>query len=175
MVMLFLIFRGFAERYKMYAKLQEAHDNLEVRVKERTADLVHTNLALKREMGERVVAEKAAVESGAKYRELAELLPQIVFETDATGKFTFVNHSGLSAMGYTWQDFRQGISVADVVSTEDRDRLVTDFGRVLQGEQNRGNEYTIRRHDGTVFPVVTHGVPIMQDAKIVGIRESPWT
>jgi PAS domain S-box-containing protein len=170
MVMLFLIFRGFAERQKMYGKLQEAYDNLEVRVEERTADLVQANLALKREMEEREKAEKAVVESEAKYRELAELLPQIVFETDVTGKFTFVNHSGLTAMGYTSKDFRKGIRVSEVVSPEDQDRLLADFGGVLRGEANSGKDYTLRRNDGTVFPVVTYGVPIVQDAKIVGVR-----
>jgi PAS domain S-box-containing protein len=170
MVMLFLIFRGFAERQKMYGKLQEAYDNLEVRVAKRTADLVKANLALKREMDEREKAEKAVVESEAKYRELAELLPQIVFETDVTGKFTFVNHSGLTAMGYTWKDFRKGIRVSEVVSPEDHDKLVADFGKVLRGEPNSGKDYTLRRNDGTVFPVVTYGVPIVRDAKIVGVR-----
>lgn len=170
MGMLLLIFRGFAERKKVYRKLQEAYDNLEVRVEERTADLMQANVALKREVEEREKAEKAVVKSEAKYRELAELLPQIVFETNATGKFTFVNRSGLTAMGYTRKDFGKGIRVFDVVSPEDRDRLTADFGKVLRGEPNCGKEYTLRRNDGTEFPVVTYEVPIMQDATIVGAR-----
>jgi signal transduction histidine kinase len=53
------ISRSQAERNLMYEKLQEAHDNLEQRVSERTAELEQLNQTLRLEIAERQRAEKA--------------------------------------------------------------------------------------------------------------------
>jgi PAS domain-containing protein len=54
--------------------------------------------------------EEALRESEKKFRELAELLPAFVNETDLTGKFTFVNKAALDSTGYTWDEFWAGIN-----------------------------------------------------------------
>lgn len=53
------IYRSYAERNVMYERLQDAHDNLEVRVKERTAELEEANRQLLLEISERKRAEEA--------------------------------------------------------------------------------------------------------------------
>lgn len=53
------IFRSDAERSLMYEKLQEAHNHLEIRVKERTAELEEVNQQLVLENSERRRAEEA--------------------------------------------------------------------------------------------------------------------
>ncbi|MCK4831326.1 MAG: PAS domain S-box protein, partial [Anaerolineales bacterium] len=50
---------------------------------------------------ERVRVEEALRGSEAKFRELADLLPQTVFETDERGNLTFANQSAFDRFGYT--------------------------------------------------------------------------
>jgi signal transduction histidine kinase len=58
------IYRSYAERNLMYEKLQEAHDYLEIRVKERTAELEEVNNQLVLENAERRRAEEALRKAG---------------------------------------------------------------------------------------------------------------
>ncbi|MGO9121357.1 MAG: sigma 54-interacting transcriptional regulator [Desulfomonilaceae bacterium] len=108
-------------------------------------------------------------ESEEKHRELAEFLPQIIYEIDLNGTFTFANRSGLEAVGYTSDDLARGVNATELMVPEDRDRLMLDVSRVLLGEKI-GAHYTILRKDGTEFPALTHAAPMMRDGRIVGIR-----
>ena len=49
------------------------------------------------------------------YRELTEFLPQMVFETDVTGKFTFMNRAGFELSGYSPEDLATRIDALQVV------------------------------------------------------------
>ena len=51
------------------------------------------------DISQRKAAEKAARESSEKYRDLADSLPQIVFETDVSGNITFTNRNTFDLMG----------------------------------------------------------------------------
>ena len=108
-------------------------------------------------------------ESEEKHRELAEFLPQIIYEIDLNGKFTFANRSGLEAAGYTAEDMAGGVQATDLITPEDRDRMILDMRRVLEGEMV-GAHYTILRKDGSTFPALTHAAPIKRDGQIVGLR-----
>lgn len=108
-------------------------------------------------------------ESEEKHRELAEFLPQIIYEIDLNGKFTFANRSGLEATGYTADDLTRGVDATELIATADRDRMILDMARVLNGEEV-GAHYSILRKDGTEFPTLTHAAPIIRDGQIVGLR-----
>lgn len=114
--------------------------------------------------------ERRLKESEKRFRELAELLPQTVYEVDLQGYFTFVNYSGLDALGCTAKDVQEGLNVADTVVPEDRKRLIDSMNRVLSGERVAGTEYTMRHSDGYTFPVVFYGLPIKREDQVVGMR-----
>lgn len=78
---------------KAQQQLKEAHDKLERRVKERTAELAEANLVLKREIAERERAQKIINDSQALYSSLVENLPVHVLRKDVEGRFTFANQS----------------------------------------------------------------------------------
>ena len=55
-------------------------------------------------------AEEALNESErAQFRELADALPVVVFETDATGRFTFINATAFDMLGYTKEELEAGM------------------------------------------------------------------
>jgi PAS domain-containing protein len=50
-------------------------------------------------VGERKKVEKPLRENEERFRELADLLPQIVFKIQANGKIEFLNREGLRYLG----------------------------------------------------------------------------
>jgi len=115
-------------------------------------------------------AEEKLRESESKYRDLAELLPQIVFELDDKGNIIFFNQHALTSLGYTQDDFNKGLHAFQMFIPEDLDRVGKNIQRVLSGEVLYGIEYTARRKDGTLFPVHLSASPIVHEDKITGIR-----
>ena len=68
-------------------------------------------------------AEQALRESEVKFRELTELLPQIVFETDTDMMLTFVNRQAYSALGYTPDEVKAGINALSCIDPSQHDLI----------------------------------------------------
>lgn len=121
----------------------------------------------------RIKAEEALKESERRYRELADLLPQTVYELDAKGNVVFVNSFGLETFGYTRADLTKGVHFLDGVAPEDRKRIEENFRRSL-GPYFRpgphGKEYWMMRKDGSTFPAVVYPAQITRDGRVVGQR-----
>jgi PAS domain S-box-containing protein len=108
--------------------------------------------------------------SEAKYRELAELLPQLVYELDEKSDFTFINRNGLELLGYITQDVDEGLSFLHSVKECDHGHALVNQKRILSGERMVETELTAVRKDGSEFPIVAYDNPIVSGGKIVGIR-----
>ncbi len=104
-----------------------------------------------------------------RFRELANSLPQTVFEMDLQGNLTFVNRSGYDMWQVTEEDVARGINIFDWIVAEDHDFARYNMKRVLNGEVV-GSEYRARKKDGTVFPIVVHSRPIIDHGVAVGLR-----
>jgi len=113
---------------------------------------------------------KRLAESERRFRELADLLPQIVFETDYKGKLTFANRAGLAAAGYTQEDLDRGLNALQLFASEDRSTVQDRIGRILAGERSKGAEYSLLRKDGSAFPVIVHIAPVILGSRAVGLR-----
>jgi len=126
----------------------------------------------------RIKAEEAMKESERRYRELAELLPQTVFEIDTLGKIIFANSFGLATFGYTPDDLKKGLHVLRVVASEERKRIRESFeqqpvpsSQPLQTQpQQSSDEYRMLRKDGSTFPAMVYTSWIERDGKLVGWR-----
>ena len=125
---------------------------------------------LRADMGLQQEFTNALRESEKRYKDLAELLPQAVYELDDAGRIIFANRHGLAMFGYTQEDVDRGLDVTKVVIAEDIDRLLKDVQKLLDGEQIGSLEYTALRKDGSTFPILTFDTPILRDNKIVGLR-----
>jgi PAS domain S-box-containing protein len=115
-------------------------------------------------------AERALAESEARFRDLAELLPEIVYELDAYGRVVFLNRNGLESVGCQVMDLARGTDIRGFIIRGHHDRLNRNIRRVLAGEIIRPQEYLARRRDGTLLPVLSYSSPIWRDGKAVGIR-----
>ena len=115
--------------------------------------------------------ERRLQESETRYRELVELLPENIFETDAEGYITYVNQNGLLAFHWPLDHPAAGFHLTDLVVPEDRPRVTQCFRQVLSGEKLAGLEFTAHRQDGSTFPVIAYAGPITRsDGAVVGTR-----
>ncbi len=115
-------------------------------------------------------AEKALRRSEERFRELADLLPQIIFEADTEGRLTFINHHGFSSLGYTREMFEEGITARDLVVPEEHAKLRSNLKDILDGMPPRGNSYYLKRRDGSQFPVIAYSNRVLHDGKVRGFR-----
>jgi len=112
--------------------LQNAHDELEMRVRERTAELIETNEELRQEITERKAAEDAFREGEEKYRTLIENVQDGVFLIQ-DGELKFVNEAFARIPGYTVEEII-GMGFRGLVAPEDRDMVADRYVRMMAGE-----------------------------------------
>jgi len=109
-------------------------------------------------------------ESERRYRELAELLPGIVFETDENGNITLMNRSGLLLLGYTTADINGGLNWSQLYASQERNAVQERFRLILTGGGISAHEHTAMRKNGTTFPIIMHSAPIIKEGRPVGLR-----
>jgi two-component system cell cycle sensor histidine kinase/response regulator CckA len=115
-------------------------------------------------------AQIALEESERHYRELADSLPQVVFEVDTEGRLQFVNANAYSLFGYTHEEFQRGLSALEMIAPEDRERAAADIARSLRDGSQRGGEYVAQRKDGERFPVLIHSSRVARQGQVIGLR-----
>ncbi len=116
--------------------------------------------------------DEALRQSEKRYRELADSLPEIVFEVDIAGNITYANNSGLEYTGYNRDDIDRGLNILQVVIFPDIQESVQEYFQKLLTREYPGNsEYTLLRKDGSTFPIFARFEPVMEDKNnIVGLR-----
>jgi PAS domain S-box-containing protein len=143
---------------------------VEVRGKQSVYKGKNVRITAIRDITERKKHENALIESEARFRELADLLPQPVCEVNMKGELTYANLKGLETFGYTGDDLRRGIHFREVFTPEERGRAAADFGKVLRGEELDDREYLMARRDGSTFPAILYTAPIVRGNEAVGAR-----
>ncbi len=118
----------------------------------------------------RKAAEEALQESGERFRNMTNLLPQTIFETDENGNFTFVSSQGYQTFGYTEADVAAGMNVLQTIIPGDHNRAIESIRRRIGGEQFAPTEYTAITKDGRTFPVAIYASPIIRGSTYAGMR-----
>lgn len=127
-------------------------------------------IAVGHDITERKKAEQALSESEDKFRHIAELAPEGIFETNEEGTITFANYKALAYFGYDKEDLKRGVKVLDMLVPEYHGQVAEKFDKLLKGEKLEPGEYRAVRKNGTVFPVSIHSSPIYYQGQITGIR-----
>ncbi|MDY7030302.1 MAG: PAS domain S-box protein, partial [Thermodesulfobacteriota bacterium] len=114
---------------------------------------------------------KAALrQSEKRFRDLANLLPQTIFETDRKGNITFVNRNGLKSFGYSQEDIDNGLNAIQLYIPEDREEVIRISQTILRGKNIEEVEFTALRKDGSTFPILIYPDVIMGQDKPSGLR-----
>jgi PAS domain S-box-containing protein len=122
------------------------------------------------DVNERKKAEEVLRRSEEKYRELANCLPEIVFETDMNGQLVFANERAAEISGYSLSEIEKGLSILQFIAPEDRERGTKIIQRLLAGGGCVPAEYTFVRKDGTTFPALITATPRISENKVAGLR-----
>jgi PAS domain S-box-containing protein len=121
------------------------------------------------ELEKRRQVEEALQEAKRKYEQLAEIVPQPIFETDITGKLTFANSAAFEKFRYTQEDFEQGLNIFQMLESYEHEKAQRNIERLFTGYKDTGNEYEACTKDGTVFPIRAYAAPLYRMDKPVGI------
>jgi PAS domain S-box-containing protein len=115
-------------------------------------------------------AMKNALElSMQKYHDLADLLPQTVYELDMQGKIVFMNQAGINAFGKVLP--QNDLFALDFVAPEDHQRLMQNMQASYRGvKPPSDSEYTALRADGSRYPIMVYSSPVFTDGVLSGTR-----
>ncbi|MCG8616184.1 MAG: GAF domain-containing protein, partial [Desulfobacterales bacterium] len=131
-------------------------ENLEKKVLERTRELQESCAAFE-------TSEK-------RFREMAELMPQPLFEVDLEGRFTYTNRHSLELSGYSMDEFQRGVDVFDLVEPELREPTRKAMARALTANKVVQTEFMLRKKDGSCIPVVLYSNVMLEQSRPVGFR-----
>ncbi len=109
-------------------------------------------------------------EKEMRYRELADSLPDIVFEIDLNGKFTFLNQRAFEITGFTREDFEKGLNIFQLANPEEMQKGLENIQRSLDGKSHAPTEYTITRKNGTTFTGLIRASRCISENKVIGLR-----
>ncbi|MCU0861508.1 MAG: PAS domain S-box protein, partial [Methanomassiliicoccales archaeon] len=120
---------------------------------------------------ERKRSEVAVRDKERKFRELADMLPAFVFETDEEGGLTFVNETARAMVGVGREELSgHKVRLFEFLDPEDHERAMNRFSALRDGETCMGEAFEIVRRDGSRFQATMHCVPIIMDGSLKGMR-----
>ncbi len=127
-------------RRRVEDELRRAHEDLEGKVRERTAELSAANAALQAEIAERQRTVEALRNSEALYHSLVENLPLCVYRKDAAGRLVFANGRYCETRGMPLEQVF-GKTVFDLFPRASAEKYAADDEQVMRtGKQFRDVE-----------------------------------
>ncbi|TFG47533.1 MAG: PAS domain S-box protein, partial [Candidatus Brocadiia bacterium] len=135
---------------------------LEMRVKERTAELGKIVNALQEEVFQRIKTEEDLKESEQRYRSLTVATTQIVWTADAKGR---VGDDIPSWRNFTGQSVEavKGQGWIEALHPDDRKPAMKIWSQAVRNHSFYQTEYRLRRNDGKYRYMAVRGVPVQEE------------
>lgn len=118
----------------------------------------------------RKLVEENLSRSEQRFRELTEMLPQIIFEIDLEGNLLYCNQKAFETFKYPPDTDISTINVFSFISPSQFESAKEDLSKVLTGEKIENREYVLSTKDGTSFTAIIIVSPIIHDQKPAGFR-----
>ncbi len=164
--------RDITERKQYEDELQNARDELERRVIDRTSRLSEANAALKQEVAERKQVEARLAAERNRLRTLIDNLPDCIFVKDAQCRFVICNEAVARVMGVASPDLLVGKTDFDFYDSDHAEQYFADDRKVILSGQALVNhvEPHISPTTGAMRWLLTTKVPLRDaDNKIIGL------
>lgn len=116
------------------------------------------------------IMEAELANSEKKYREMADLLPQSIFELRNDGTLSYINKNGLKMIGYKKEEVDSNFNFINIIAPEDRELMVENVRKFFITGRNSSHIYMGIRKDGKRFPVRFSSSIIQEDGVVTGLR-----
>jgi PAS domain S-box-containing protein len=152
--------RDITGRKAAETELRRAHDDLEERVNQRTADLYAANMQLHKEIETRRQIVAALQESEERYRTIVEHdfryilenVQDILYRTDKDRTLTLISRSGARLLGYAGTEELIGTHITEYYADPAQ---AEHFKAVLKKEGSVSDmEITLKRKEGSLVTVI---------------------
>jgi len=120
----------------------------------------------------KVEMEKKLRASEKRFRNMADLLPTVIFELDATQRITFINKAGITLFRLSKDDVAQGVNILELLPAEQQNKARKRFAQVLSGQRLGSTEYRMRNKEGVELSLIVNSAPIREDDTTTGVRAS---
>ncbi len=109
-------------------------------------------------------------ESERKYRELADLLPEFVFEADLDGNISFINQMGMKISGHRMDDKNTGFHILNFIHPQSHPQFLQALDQIRKGKPINGTEFSGINHNGETYPITVYASPIWSGSQVTGFR-----
>ena len=152
------VLTDITDRKRAEEALQKAHAELELRVQERTAELLQTNEQLKREIEDRKRIELELRESETRYRLLINNMPSIVYRGYKDWSVDFMDEKVRSLTGYSMEEFNSRKKKwSEVIIGSDLETAKKAFIQALKTNKSYVREYRIETKGGEILWIQERG------------------
>jgi PAS domain S-box-containing protein len=141
--------------------------------KESYSELLEANKRLEKELDQIRSRSQDSIsnldQESRAFERFADLLPEMVYEVDLTGKVLYANKQSLNYFGYTKEQLLKGVYIENIFP-ESYKVMIQNLKSLSSPEQVSSNEYIGRKKDGTLTNIVTHTFAMYHENKIIGYR-----
>jgi hypothetical protein len=121
-------------------------------------------IAANMDITDRKQVEEAVRESEARFRQIADAMPQIVYTCGADGMANYINQRGQEYLGVSLEQ-SVGNAWREALHPDDRERTGRQWAEAVKTEQPFEIEYRLRRKDGQYRWLLSRAVPIRNEQK----------
>ncbi len=165
--------------------IKEKYKSIEVRIRKKTGEYVWMDttaesyknpdgknyvLTISRDISERKEAAQKLIESEKKYKDLANSLPEVIFEIDLKFNLVYTNSIASEVFGYSHEEFKKGLNAFDFIREEDRDEVIRNLSLIFRGKTVDPIIMQLKKKDGTIFYGSLNATPIYKGTTIIGMR-----
>jgi len=162
--------RDLTERRNMEHDLRKAHDELEGRVRDRTAALSDANLALTAQVAQTQRALDALGKSEQRYRRVVDNIRDALLVDDVAGRVVYANDKFLELFGLTREEIADTL-LETYIAPEWRTVLRDRHDRRMRGEKVPLEfEYEGIRKNGSRLWLQVVVAPVVEDGRITGAQ-----
>jgi len=152
------VLTDITDRKRAEEALQRAHAELELRVQERTAELLSTNEQLKREIEDRKRVEEDLRQSETRYRHLINSIPSIVYRGYQDWSVDFMDEKIKLLTGFSMEEFNSRKKKwSDIVIDSDFEVAKRAFVQALKTDKFYVREYRIETKSEEILWIQDRG------------------
>ncbi|MFX0017789.1 MAG: PAS domain S-box protein [Promethearchaeota archaeon] len=127
-------------------------------------------LLIGRDITERKSVIKELQEFKDQYQNLANSLPQVIFDIDLDYNITYTNTIASKKFGYSIEEFNKKPKIFQFLAPEDEELVLEKLNHLVKGEYIEPLVVRLRRKDGSFFYANIYARRIFKNKNVIGVR-----